>query len=152
MPALLHRHQDPHCWCGGVFHKKKFVLNVYAFLCWLCRIVIFSPLLIPVLSYLKHAGCGFVGFTQRYMAVAAINGLNGSYVMKVHLHVWLFLFVPSPLCWWLNLLIIIFSGVWQTISCSFCWSEEAKERRIQVVLSLLSLGFSPWNSDCFCNL
>lgn len=31
----------------------------------------------------KHSrGCGFVGFSQRYMAVAAINGLNGSYVMK----------------------------------------------------------------------
>ncbi|KMT09996.1 hypothetical protein BVRB_5g122110 [Beta vulgaris subsp. vulgaris] len=30
----------------------------------------------------QNRGCGFVGFTQRYMAVAAINGLNGSYVMK----------------------------------------------------------------------
>ncbi|KAL2934954.1 Flowering time control protein FCA [Bienertia sinuspersici] len=30
----------------------------------------------------QSRGCGFVGFTQKYMAVAAINGLNGSYVMK----------------------------------------------------------------------
>ncbi|CAO2818675.1 unnamed protein product [Amaranthus hypochondriacus] len=30
----------------------------------------------------QNRGCGFIGFTQRYMAVAAINGLNGSYVMK----------------------------------------------------------------------
>ncbi|KNA20353.1 hypothetical protein SOVF_052820 isoform A [Spinacia oleracea] len=30
----------------------------------------------------QNRGCGFVGFTQRHMAMAAINGLNGSYVMK----------------------------------------------------------------------
>jgi len=30
------------------------------------------------------AGCGFVGFSHRYMAVAAINGLDGTYVMRVN--------------------------------------------------------------------
>ncbi|GAB2298446.1 hypothetical protein Dimus_032511 [Dionaea muscipula] len=34
-------------------------------------------------DHLKQSrGCGFVGFTYREMAVAAINGLNGTYVMR----------------------------------------------------------------------
>uniref|UniRef100_A0A7C8Z5U5 RRM domain-containing protein n=1 Tax=Opuntia streptacantha TaxID=393608 RepID=A0A7C8Z5U5_OPUST len=30
----------------------------------------------------QSRGCGFVGFSHRYMAVAAINGLDGTYVMR----------------------------------------------------------------------
>lgn len=30
----------------------------------------------------QSRGCGFVGFSQRHMAVAAINGLDGTYVMR----------------------------------------------------------------------
>ncbi|KAK9747594.1 hypothetical protein RND81_02G002200 [Saponaria officinalis] len=30
----------------------------------------------------RSRGCGFVGFSQRCMAMAAINGLNGAYVMR----------------------------------------------------------------------
>lgn len=44
-----------------------------------------SLLLFLILISMEHEGCGFVKFSTREMAAAAMNALNGTYIMRVNL-------------------------------------------------------------------